>query len=196
MARPPVDSKKSARSSGIDVQMQVKENATHQIDAARVLLSGPSTSAYLSTVMYDHLQGRTIRRFRNEGDEAVGGPWQPLNDYTVAIRQSQGYGGDGPINRRTGKMEAFITGSGPGVRSTAEAASLFFPENLPSGEMKRKIERAQRGSRFPATPPRPVLAVDWSDMVFFLTSFSWWFAERMNRATNNALGQTINRLFP
>lgn len=126
-------------------------------------------AAFLGTVVGPYLQRRASSRFAREGDDAVGGKWEPLRQSTVAIRESMGYGGSHPINRRTGELERYITQGRGDVVLSSEFAQLDFPSSrIPSGELGKKLEYAQTGRAAGNIPsvPRPVLGLSEADFLF------------------------------
>lgn len=137
------------------------------------LLSPEGASAFLAAEMGPYLSKRAKQRFANEGDDAVG-QWLPLAPATQAIREASNYpvAGDHPINRRSGELEDWVVGGGWNAYPTGLGASMQYPSRAPSGELRKKVETAQKGKAYPRTPARPVLAVSETDMIFFLAAFS------------------------
>ena len=137
------------------------------------LLSPAGASAFLAAEIGPYLSMRAKQRFGNEGDDAVG-QWLPLAPATQAIREASNYpvAGDHPINRRSGELEDWVVQGGWNAYPTGLGASMQYPSRQPSGELRKKVETAQKGKPFPRTPPRPVLAVSETDMLFFLSAFS------------------------
>lgn len=133
-----------------------------------IFLSGMGLSAFLGSVMGPYLSKRAKARFASEGDD-VTGPWTPLKPATVSFREEQNYGA-GPINRRTGELENWVVGSGWNAYPLGLGASMDYPKNKPTGELKDKVETAQKGRAFPKTVARPVLGLNENDMIFFQTA--------------------------
>lgn len=131
----------------------------------QALLSPVGMSAFLGTTIGPYLAKRAKERFQSEGDD-VTGAWTPLKPATIAIRESEGYGA-GPINRRTGELENWVVRGGWNAYPTGFGASMEFPKKKPSGELKAKVETAQKGRQFPNTVARPVLGVNEQDLIFF-----------------------------
>jgi hypothetical protein len=117
-----------------------------------------------------YLQNRARARFEMEGDD-VSGPWAPLTDATVAIRESAGFPGDHPINVRTGEMERFITGSRPTFAANPDAM-MIFPGQDPVGKTYYKVQVAQKGTDVPPTPARPVIGIDEADLAYVLATIA------------------------
>lgn len=139
-------------------------------------LSPAGMAMYLTQIMDPFLRERARERFANEGDNAVG-PWLALKDATQRIRESQGFGPSGPINRRTGALERYILGTPGSFASEGIASTLTFPGRPPSGAyLETKVLTAQEGKARPRTPRRPVLGVGATDMAFFQTSLSIYIA--------------------
>lgn len=121
-------------------------------------------TAFLGAGVGEYLAKRAEARFKDEGDSAVG-KWAPLKEATVNIRLSQNYGGDHPINRRTGELENWVVGSGWDAYPTGIGATLRYPKANPAGLLRDKVETAQRGLPNPSTVARPVLAIDETDVL-------------------------------
>ncbi len=137
-------------------------------------LSGPSLMAWMATHVDPWIRGRAKARFKQEGDD-VSGPWAPLKPATQNIRQNhpQGpFGGAHPINKRTGKLEAYITGAPPQIVSHSLGATYTFPGRAPFGELKDKVLTAQTGRAVPNTVARPVMGVNEKDLLAVLTDLS------------------------
>lgn len=125
---------------------------------------------FMEMVIAPQLSRRAKGRFAGEGDAAVGGKWAPLRPATVVMRTQQGYG-PGPINRRTGELENWVTNGGQDAFPVGPDTTMQFPGKPISGELERKVQRAQQGDGG-RTVPRPVLAVDESDLVFLQTQLA------------------------
>lgn len=143
-------------------------SVARSLDNLITLMSPQGASAFLGGVIGPYLAKRGQVRFRQEGDD-VTGAWAPLKQATVTIRQSQGFGA-GPINRRTGELENWVVGSGWFAYQAGYGAAMRFPRNEPSGELRKKVETAQRGRQSPNTVARPVLGVNERDLIFLQTS--------------------------
>lgn len=147
----------------------------YRVDTA---LNPVAMAEFLGTSVDPYIRHRAEQRFQSEGDD-VSGRWLPLADATQAIRAASGYGASGPINVRTGELEAYVVGT-PGI-STPEAygASLTSPGIPPTGELEAKVRTAQSGKDNPRTPPRPVIGMNEGDLAAVLTMLSGFFIERM-----------------
>jgi len=117
-------------------------------------------AGWLSGTVVGILQARAHTRFDTEGDDAVGGPWEPLSPVTVKIRESIGFPGAHPINHRTGQLRNFVTGDQGVLTSSAGSVLLSWPRE-PGGRMLKKLTTAQSGND--RAPARPVLGVDFAD---------------------------------
>lgn len=144
----------------------------------QVLLSGLDTSlspfalvAMMQDQVSPYLRQRAFDRFATEGDAATGS-WLPLSEVTNAIRESQGYPPDHPINHRTGELESYITNASANVVLFESGVELIFPGETPPRRIASKIKTAQSGSSNPRTPARPVLALDESDYAFIMGAIS------------------------
>lgn len=128
-----------------------------------------SLGVYLAEVVDPYLSARASKRFADEGDAAVGGPWKPLAEFTKADRVRKQFG-EGPINHRTGQLEDWIVDSATYVVPNPTGATLIKPGDKPAGELKKKVRTAQIGDQKTGTPPRPVIALDALDLAAVTTS--------------------------
>jgi len=152
------------------------------LQAIRGVLSGFSLHYFLRDEGMKYLRRRAQERFDSEGDDASGA-WLPLSAATVEIRESEGFPGEGPINRRTGELERYIVHGGwPAYRQTPQSASVTWPGREPSGELGRKFRTAQVGRAFPRTPARPVLAVNERDTFTMVGMLALWMGVQIDRA--------------
>ncbi len=138
------------------------------LDRLIMLMSPAGATAFLSSTIGPYLAKRGKERFQSEGDD-VTGAWAPLKPATILIRQQSGFGA-GPINRRTGELENWIVGDTGFSYPTGFGASMRFPGKRPTGELKKKVETAQKGRKAPSTVPRPVLGVNENDLLFLITA--------------------------
>ena len=136
-------------------------------------LSPPEIFRFLQGTVDPWLRARASMRFRSEGDD-VSGPWLPLAPATENIRAKQGFPRSHPINRRTGDLESYITGSPSVVAARNGGAFLRYPGTRAGGELGEKVQTAQQGkvTAFTQTPPRPVLGINETDLAFVLTSLA------------------------
>jgi hypothetical protein len=133
------------------------------------LLGPAGMSAFLVGQVTPYLKGRAANRFANEGD-AVSGRWSALSPVTISIRTSMGYGGEHPINRRTGALERWVTGSTPSLVTSPAVSVLTYPGNPPTGKLRDKVVTAQTGQmgKSSGTVPRQVLGMDSTDYIAIL----------------------------
>lgn len=156
----------------------VDNDVSKALDKLFALLSPGGMMFFLGSTMGPYLAKRAGERFRDEGDDASG-PWAPLKEATIAIREAQGFGA-GPINRRTGELERWVVGSGWNAYPTGFGASMQFPKSRPGGELGRKVETAQKGRKIPPkTVARPVLAVGETDLIFFQSALAFAVQEAL-----------------
>jgi hypothetical protein len=140
-------------------------------------LSPIALSAFMSGVVGPFMLGRVAARFEDEGDSASG-KWQPLKESTNQIREQMGYPPAHPINIRSRELFDFTTTS---ARAAAEpfGASVTLPDQTPMGELFDKFITAQGGAASGenqgATPPRPVLAMDTTDLAVVLMQLGQYF---------------------
>jgi hypothetical protein len=135
------------------------------VDKLMTILSPEMMSAWLGGEVGPYLSERAKSRFVREGDD-VSEKWAPLKESTVQIRIGLNLGGEHPINRRTGELEAWVVGSGWNAYPTGIGATLRYPKKKPSGTLLDKVTTAQKGSPYPATVPRPVLGINENDMLY------------------------------
>lgn len=139
-------------------------------------LSPPAVAAFLGSRVEPYLQSRAKDRFANEGDDVVGA-WTPLSDATQEIRAQMGIGPAGPINKRTGELEDFITNGPVGISIHPMGATLTMPSSIPNGmtgELKDKFTTAQSGREDPRTVARPVLGMNERDLANILTQMAFY----------------------
>ena len=140
------------------------------IDSA---LSPVGLAQFLHGVVGPWVKQRAADRFKTEGDDAVG-KWAPLQETTVKIREAAGFGGPHPINKRTGELEAYITGGQVGVQVAPGLGVMTFPQDPPKTiALKTKVETAQRGRSNPSTGPRPVLGLGERDLAQVMTMLAF-----------------------
>lgn len=144
--------------------------ALESMESLALLLSSSGMAVWLSSTVGPYLKQRAGNRFANEGDD-VSGKWAPLSQGTVNIRQTEGFGGEHPINVRTGEMENWVVQGGWHSYPNAVGASLQFPETTPSGRLAKKVRGAQQGEG--KAPPRPVLGVNENDMLFVMSALAF-----------------------
>jgi hypothetical protein len=136
-------------------------------------LSPVGLSLFLYGMVSPWLRERAQDRFDSEGDDASG-TWAPLKESTIEFREHGGFG-EGPINRRTGELEAYITGGNGRVIATPLGASLAYPgTDTVSSHLVTKVKTAQQGRSFPRTVARPVLAVNESDLAYVVTQLAFF----------------------
>lgn len=118
------------------------------------------------------LRKRAADRFKNEGDDAVG-RWRQLSTVTNEWREFYGFPPAHPINRRTGALEAYITGAASDVKSGPGWSMLTYPDTPPGSKWTaEKLRTAQRGKEYPNTTSRPVLGMGEVDLSFTLTQLA------------------------
>lgn len=147
------------------------ESAERSLDRLIALMSVPGLSAFLRTEVGPYLRRRAKQRFASEGDD-VTGPWTPLAPATILWREAEGYGA-GPINRRTGELEEWVTQGDFFAYPVGPAAvEMEYPKGIPGGELFTKLQTAQSGKPDPKTPPRPVIGVNEADMLYVMTALT------------------------
>lgn len=135
-------------------------------------VSGPSLAAWLAGPVDGYFKDEIIDRFAFEGDDKSG-DWAPLTETTNRIRETLGFPADDPINERTGELLDFVVNSRE-YMGGSEWAGMNIPGDPDNFALEQKLLHAQQGAAdnpmFPGstTPPRPVLAVDPTDMEILL----------------------------
>jgi hypothetical protein len=148
------------------------DNVEELLSRTSNALSTVGMYAFLHGAVGTWLQRRARDRFAAEGDD-VSGPWLPLEPYTNQARSAAGFPPEHPINRRTGDLEAYITGSGGwDVVSAGGFSQLTYPGTTPTGTLATKVSTAQGGALYPSTPARPVLGVNEVDLAYVLAALS------------------------
>jgi hypothetical protein len=143
------------------------EPTLNVINAVDEATSGYGLGQFLDLQVQPYLAREIIERFSVEGDEKSGS-WAPLKEGTQAIRSELGYPPEGPINERTGELLKSLI-EDYDLEVIENSAILQVPGNEPQ-EIEDKLQTAQMGRDpnpipyFGPTPPRPVLAVDESDL--------------------------------
>lgn len=125
-------------------------------------------SIFLEGPVLSLIQDRARARFQGEGDDVVG-KWAALKPVTIAIRTGKNIPA-GPINKRTGQLEQYVTNSPSLNMQDAEGATLVNPGVTPVGSLLDKVITAQSGWNSPRTVPRPVIGVNEKDMAATMTA--------------------------
>lgn len=131
-------------------------------------ISPAALAAFLGGPVHKHFQDEIVERFAIEGD-SKSGSWPWLSDATEEIRASQGFDPEGPINQRTGQLLDFVATQYE-LGRIQSGAELHVPGKPADSTLAEKLLHAQQGATsnpLPGagpTPPRPVLAVDETDM--------------------------------
>lgn len=157
---------KGAPTGFIDFEIVGNERGVQEmLNVVDTALSPVGLASFLGLAVAPWIKQRAAERFANEGDDASG-KWAPLEPVTVEIREKSGFQGPGPINRRTGELEDYITQGAVGISTGPGMGALEYPKGLPpTKSLKEKMETAQRGkTRRPQTVPRPVLAMNETDL--------------------------------
>lgn len=178
---------------GIDLTIMVQDHEAQRAIAALALATTPANYArfhYAFTSPY--MRSKARDRFRTHGD-AASGPWAPLRDATEEIRENAGFPGASPINVRTHELESFVTGKPGEVTITPIDAGFFFPNRPTSRAVKEKLQTAQMGKpggtplfggrqgMGAPTPPRPVAAMDATDLIHTLAALEIFLTAEIGR---------------
>jgi hypothetical protein len=150
-----------------------RKSVEEMLDHLDSAMSPIGMQLFLNGRVAPYLRERAEARFANEGDDVVG-KWRPLSEATEAWRAHHGFGPSHPINRRTGALEDYITGSPSAVTSPTTGTSVLTYPDQPPGDpiLTKKVRTAQRGWDQPNTPARPVLGMNERDLVFVLTQLA------------------------
>ena len=143
-------------------------------------------ASFLGVTVDPYIRRRAEQRFQAEGDD-VTGPWLPLAQETIEIRENQGFGA-GPINSRTGELEEYITGTPGGVMPTTYSAVLTSPGTPASGHLLSKVQTAQKGKKYPSTMPRPVMGVNEQDLAWVMTALTGFIVQRVSGTRRGLAG--------
>lgn len=142
----------------------------NSIDSA---LSPVGLATFLYGAVGPWVKQRAADRFTSEGDD-VSGKWAPLAQTTVEIRETYGFEGARPINKRTGELEAYITQGEVGVTTAPGMGVLKYPKNPPSTKsLRQKVKTAQQGRTSPSTVARPILGLGERDLAQVVTMLAF-----------------------
>jgi len=184
----------------VDMTIMVDE---HEVQAALQALwwavSGSSLRRFHIVATSPMLRERARERFQNEGDSAVGS-WQELTESRQDIREHAGFPRDHPINHATGELENFILNSPDDITWGAGWAAFYLPRNTRSPRLVGKMVTAQQGRpaghhmpvgwgpgngvKYPksvATPARPVVGLDMTDMAHLIGALEIFIAGEVGR---------------
>lgn len=164
----------------LDVLITVQDGEAQALMRAATDATTPASFAkfhYAFTSPY--MRSKARDRFKSQGDDASG-MWAPLRDATEEIRENAGFPGASPINKRTGGLEAYIVGRPGEVTVTPIDSALFFPARPRTKAEVEKLKTAQQGkpggtplfgkSMGAPTPPRPVAAMDATDLIHTMSA--------------------------
>jgi hypothetical protein len=155
--------------SDVNVIVDSREVEKALADLA-TLFSNEGLTAFMGTIVAPYLAKRAKERFASEGDDVVG-KWFPLTPYTKNLRREQGFG-EGPINRRTGELENWVTSGTFFPYPAGGGVTMRYPRDKPTGELRKKVQTAQGGKVKPRTPPRPVVGVNEIDLGFVTSALA------------------------
>lgn len=167
-------------SSHIDIEVEDSQ-VIFLMMAVRRAISAPSIAAFLENRMVRRIQEQAKGRFDKEVDPE-GTPWAPLRHATNEIRMALGFPPVTPINRRTGAMERYITGSAGRASGNSMEVLLTYPGTPPTTrEMGKKVATAQMGWRDASgtAVPRPVLGWESTDLAWGVHQLEAWIVARV-----------------
>jgi hypothetical protein len=141
--------------------MMTRKSLMLAIEAIR-----PSKLAlFLSQDAHKVVMERMEKRFDEQGDDASG-KWASLSEATTRFREAAGFGGEGPINVRTGQLRAWLQDVGSETILDGGGAMFTFPGTAPYDTVTaEKFKTAQGGKSKPKTVARPVLALGAADIL-------------------------------
>lgn len=171
----PLKAAKKPSGVGLNVEVEVDPFPVNRM-LGYVLrtVDGASLARWLVDDAHEYFREEIAMRFAYEGDKKSGA-WAPLHDATIDIRRALGYGGDSPINERTGELFDFVT-TQYDINMGQTWALLTFPGDPPTASARQKLETAQLGRAdnpldgYGPTTRRPVLAVDETDLMELMVS--------------------------
>lgn len=148
------------------------EQVQAMLGAMEIALNPANVGEWLATSFAPYLKARASARFTGEGDDVVG-TWPELAAATITERQSLGYGA-GPIQIRTGDLEAYIVDNTPDISITQISTKMVYPNPRDASEnsiLAYKVGSAQKGNKRTGAPARPVLGINHIDLEYFITTF-------------------------
>lgn len=185
---------------GLTVSMDILVDED-EVDAALQALwwavSGESLRRFHILATSPFLRQRAKERFENEGDSTVG-KWEQLTDSRQEIREHAGFPAAHPINHATGQLERYILTGKDDITFGAGWAAFYLPRNTGSPRLLGKMERAQLGAPAghpmpvggrsggtkpspSATPARPVVGMDMTDLVHLTGALEIFIAGEVGR---------------
>lgn len=157
-----------------------------KLNAAANAIEPQAISYFNNVVVTQLLQLYAAERFRGEGTtNGVGtsvGKWAPLRPYTQDERERLGFPRQHPINKRTGELKDWITGSA-GMQVAQEL--FIWPARMPpnNSSLHFAYACAQTGRKTSAPhPPRKIAAVG----QYEAETFSQMLGRRVTAAMNYA----------
>lgn len=147
----------------VDLIITFEGNVEEALMALDTAINPVALADFLDIKVDPYVRARVKARFAGQGDDVVG-QWAAHRPATAVYRQEQGFA-PGPINRRTGEMERFLTEHESLVTAMGDGAMLTAPGRAASGELATKLRRAQQGDKEVNTVPRPVIGMNAQDLV-------------------------------
>lgn len=171
-----------ARVAMLNLTLRVTGDVERKLAMLDTALSPVGLAAWLGVTVTPYLRQRIAARFAAEGDDVSGG-WLPLAEATREIRSAAGFGAAGPINRRTGELENYLTSTPDLLTIDGLGATLTYPGRGASGELADKMRTAQEGGAYKGgvkgsnAPARPVLGMNERDTIFALEALAVYIKE-------------------
>lgn len=159
----------------LDIDLIGDATSVHRMLSYLEVMLGPiGMAGFLELNVGPYLQSRARDRFQTEGDD-VSGTWQALAASTVQRRERMGLPGANPINRRTTELERYITRSGYKTTPNPVGVTLQYPAEKGRGfGLQQKMQTAQMGKTYPATPARPVLGMNERDLLYVVSTLAFY----------------------
>lgn len=142
----------------------------------------------------------TSSRARIESQKtAGGGRWRPLKESTQRVRRSlnlPGIYGHYPINKRTGNLEKFLQNTDSEIAILPEFIQGSWPANvsMDGTRLMYAYHTAQAGSKQWGTPPRPIVALAATEMLY-LDQMTRLYIEQVFGERNGAIQAMEGRVF-
>lgn len=158
-----------------DAKVTIKfERVDRMLRQMQLSTSPASIAAFLAGTVHPRLARRARARFNSEGDDAVGGTWQPLSAATLEIKANLGFRDKGK-NRRTDHLMDSIVESRPVLGHNGYGTTLDFPGNFDRPDLFLRNLQAAGQLRGPA---RPVVGVSLeNDVAHMLSSLQAWVVQ-------------------
>lgn len=147
----------------IEFSFTVSGNAEALIAKAALWLDDGHLSDFTQDQFQEIMRDVSRSNLATESDKA--GPWQPLSNATIFLRQMAGFPGEHPINERTGQMKNFLLNAKARGGPTGGGAEFEWPDGA-SGVLYMKLLRSIGWDK--RAPARLVIEADQEEMDLFI----------------------------